>query len=256
MNVNANLRTPQSAAPTRPTEGAKRTALRAPTRPQTALAKARYNSTPTAPVARYNSTPPPSEPVTEYAHAISTRKRDPRQILLLYNDRCATCRKIASWIVRDDSVQHGGKQLVDARAIGGDPKAFAKVVPNLDYYDAYTTPHVVMPDGTVKAGGEAIAEVLMRLPETRWFAWLFKVHVGSWRPFQGMLNGSYYLLDHLRPALGCESCGEREVPWWGKPIAWTVQGVQKLAGLLHKLAAHKDVPKADDAGAKESRPNG
>jgi predicted DCC family thiol-disulfide oxidoreductase YuxK len=177
---------------------------------------------------RMSRLPPASEQVTEHAPAISNRPRDPRQALLLYNDRCATCRKITAWIVRHDKARNGGEQLIDARAIGGDPEVFKQVVPNLDYYEAYKEPHVVLGNGDVKAGGEAIAEVLQRLPETRWFAWTFRLGLGKLRPFQSMLNGAYYVLDHLRPALGCESCGDTEVPWWGKPLKWTLDGFRTV----------------------------
>ncbi len=68
-----------------------------------------------------------------------------------------------------------------------------------------------MPDGSMKLGGEAVAEVLRDLPNTRWFAWLFAVGVFGVRPFQIILNAGYVLLADVRPLLGCESCGTSNV---------------------------------------------
>jgi hypothetical protein len=40
-----------------------------------------------------------------------------------------------------------------------------------------------MPDGAMKLGGEAIAEVLRRLPNTEWFAGIFALRLSGHRPF-------------------------------------------------------------------------
>jgi hypothetical protein len=48
--------------------------------------------------------------------------------------------------------------------------------PDLDIWDAYETIHVMMPDGSMKLGGEAVAEVLRNLPNTKWFAASFRFH--------------------------------------------------------------------------------
>jgi hypothetical protein len=69
-----------------------------------------------------------------------------------------------------------------------------------------------MLDGTMKTGGEAVAEVFRRLPATRLLARCLSVRVLGVRPFQMALNVAYALLDDIRPLLGCESCG-RTRPW-------------------------------------------
>ena len=56
--------------------------------------------------------------------------------------------------------------------------------PDLDIWDAYATIHVLMPDGSMKLGGEAVAEVLRDLRNTKWFAWIFAVSMFGFRPFQ------------------------------------------------------------------------
>jgi hypothetical protein len=64
-----------------------------------------------------------------------------------------------------------------------------------------------MPDGSMKTGGEAVAEVLRRLPNCAWFAWIFALGISDFRPFQLVLNLGYTVLADIRPLLGCESCG-------------------------------------------------
>jgi hypothetical protein len=51
-----------------------------------------------------------------------------------------------------------------------------------------------MPDGSMKLGGEAVAEVLRSLPNTKWFAWSFAISIFGFRPFQIILNMAYAIL--------------------------------------------------------------
>lgn len=122
----------------------------------------------------------------------------------------------------------GGMNLIE-RPIGDDPEAVKALNPKLNIWDAYAAVHVLMPDGSMRVGGEAVAEVLKRLPTTRWFAWLFEVSLFGARPFQSLLNGGYDALDKVRPAFGCESCGEGP-PAWAKPIEWLVKGYRAVFG--------------------------
>jgi predicted DCC family thiol-disulfide oxidoreductase YuxK len=151
------------------------------------------------------------------------------QAILLYNSDCPVCQKIAGWVIANDDPKNGGGQKIDERPIGYDPEALKKLNPELTIWDAYSTIHVVMPDGSMKVGGEAIAEVLRRLPDTSWATGLLGLSVFGWRPFQSALNAGYTILDKLRPALGCTSCGT-PVPWWGKPVAWAFNAYQRLTG--------------------------
>ena len=82
--------------------------------------------------------------------------------------------------------------------------------------------HVLMPDGSMKLGGEAVAKVLLDLPNTKWFAGVFTVRTFGFRPFQAILNVIYAILAAVRPLFGCESCGGpgvllRSLAW----IKWT-----------------------------------
>lgn len=148
--------------------------------------------------------------------------------ILLFNDHCAVCRRIAGWVIASDAKNARGSQL-DERPIGDDPDALRALHPDLDIWDAYDTVHVLMPDGSMKVDGEAVAEVLRHLPATRWFTPVFDLSLLGWRPFQSVLNIAYAALDDIRPAFGCESCGHGP-PWWAKPIEWMVKGWKALRG--------------------------
>jgi hypothetical protein len=109
---------------------------------------------------------------------------------------------------------------VEVRPIGEDPEALRALHPELSIWDAYDTIHLVMPDGSMQLGGPAIAELLRRLPNTRWFAWVFALSLFGWHPFQQMLDLLYALLADMRPVFGCESCGHPS-PWL-RPLVWIV----------------------------------
>jgi hypothetical protein len=79
-----------------------------------------------------------------------------------------------------------------------------------------------------KLGGEAVAEVLRNLPNTKWFAWCFAISIVGFRPFQMLLNLAYAILADVRPLFGCESCGTPSP--WVKPIRSTIKWMQTLFG--------------------------
>jgi predicted DCC family thiol-disulfide oxidoreductase YuxK len=147
--------------------------------------------------------------------------------ILLFNDECGVCRRIAKWVKRSASTKPGGSSIIE-RPIGDDPEALLALNDELDIWDAYETIHLLMPDGTMKVGGEACAEVLRRLPSTRWFAWCFGVDILGFRPFQRILDLGYVVLSDIRPVFGCESCGTPRT--WLRPIAWTAKRVRDLFG--------------------------
>jgi predicted DCC family thiol-disulfide oxidoreductase YuxK len=133
--------------------------------------------------------------------------------ILLFNDECGVCRSIAGWVRRSKR----GRELLDVRPIGDDPEALRRLDARLAIWDAYATIHLLMPDGSTKRGGEAVAEVLRRLPNTKWFSGLFALSVLGGRPFQELLDLGYAALSDVRPLFGCESCGAPSV--WVRPIA-------------------------------------
>ncbi len=147
--------------------------------------------------------------------------------ILLYNDECAVCRHIAQWVQRVAKDKSGETRIVE-RVIGDDPAALRSLSPNLDIWDAYATIHLLMPDGSMKLGGEAVAEVLRRLPPTRWLARSFSLRILGVRPFQSILNLSYLILADSRPIFGCESCGTPNP--WVRPFVWVRKKLRWLFG--------------------------
>jgi hypothetical protein len=95
----------------------------------------------------------------------------------------------------------------------------------------------LMPDGSLKLGGEAVAEVLRNLPSTRWFTWSFAISIFGIRPVQALLNLAYASLADVRPVFGCESCGKPSP--WVRPIRWIVKWVESLFGGIHHLSSSR-----------------
>ena len=77
-----------------------------------------------------------------------------------------------------------GDATIIERPIGNDPELLRSLNPDLDIWDAYATIHVLMPDGSMRLGGEAVAEVLRNLPSTKWFTGTFAISVFWVPPFQ------------------------------------------------------------------------
>jgi len=157
--------------------------------------------------------------------------QDTTNPILLFNDECAVCRNIGSW-VQKSAQSKSGKASIIVRPIGDDPEALRLLNPELDIWDAYATIHVLMPDGSMKLGGEAVAEVLRDLRNTRWFAWCFALSIFGFRPLQLILNLAYTILADVRPLFGCESCGKPS--FWVRPIAPTIKWVRSMFSQDHE----------------------
>jgi predicted DCC family thiol-disulfide oxidoreductase YuxK len=155
--------------------------------------------------------------------------------ILLFNDQCGVCRRIARWVGRSERHMPVPPSIV-VRAIGEDPEALKVLNPNLDIWDAYATIHMLMPDGSMKRGGEAVGEVLRNLRSTKWFARSFTVSLLGVRPFQIILNAAYAILADVRPLFGCESCGTRG--FGVRPIALTIEWATSLFGAKRHRRAH------------------
>jgi predicted DCC family thiol-disulfide oxidoreductase YuxK len=147
--------------------------------------------------------------------------------ILLFNDECAVCRHIGHWVQRSAQSKSGETSII-VQPIGDEPERLRSLNPDLDIWDAYATIHVLMPDGSMKLGGEAVAEVLRSLPNTKWFAWSFATTIFGFRPFQVILNVAYDILADVRPLFGCESCGESRS--WLRPIEWVAKWAKMLIG--------------------------
>jgi len=153
--------------------------------------------------------------------------------ILLFNDECGVCRRIANWVKKQVHAGSGAPSLV-VRPIGQDPEELQALNQGLNIWDAYATIHLLMPDGSMKLGGEAVAEVLRNLPNSRWFTWTFAIRIFGARPFQAILNLAYAILADVRPVFGCESCGTPSP--WVRPIRWIVKRVGVLFGGSHDLS--------------------
>ncbi len=149
---------------------------------------------------------------------------------LLYDDQCGVCRGIARWVHRAAQAKTGERTIIE-RPIGSDPDALRALNPALDIWDAYATIHVLMPDGSMKLGGEAVAEVFRRVRSTRWFAWCFAIGIFGWRPFQAVLDLAYAILADIRPLFGCESCGSPSRPV--RALRWLIRSVRAMFGKPH-----------------------
>jgi predicted DCC family thiol-disulfide oxidoreductase YuxK len=145
--------------------------------------------------------------------------------ILLFDGGCGVCRRIAHW-VENSAQSASGETSIIVRPVGDDPEALHLLNPNLNIWDAYATIHLLMPDGTMKLGGEAVAEVLRNLPNTKWFTQGFSISIFGFRPFQMTLNMAYVILDDVRPLFGCESCGTPSL--WVRPIAETIKWVKAI----------------------------
>ena len=98
--------------------------------------------------------------------------------ILLFNDECGVCLRIGHWVERSARTKSGETSVI-VRPIGEDPKELRALNPKLSIWEAYATIHMLMPDGSMKVGGEAVAEVLRNLSNTKWFAWSFAIDVSS-----------------------------------------------------------------------------
>jgi predicted DCC family thiol-disulfide oxidoreductase YuxK len=146
--------------------------------------------------------------------------------ILLFNDECAVCRHIGHW-VQSSAQNKSGETSILVQPIGDDPGRLRSLNPDLDIWDAYETIHVLMPDGSMRLGGEAVAETLRNLPNTKWFAWIFATSIFGLRPFQVALNVAYAILSDVRPLFGCESCGKSKAL---RPIQWVTKRAKALFG--------------------------
>jgi predicted DCC family thiol-disulfide oxidoreductase YuxK len=102
------------------------------------------------------------------ANLLVTQKQE--KPILLFDDECAVCRHIAHWVQKLAQTKSGDTTIIE-RPIGNDPDLLRFLNPDLDIWDAYATIHVLMPDGSMKLGGEAVAEVLRSLPAKRFSTW-------------------------------------------------------------------------------------
>ena len=151
--------------------------------------------------------------------------------ILLFDNECGVCRRIAAGVKKSAQLKSEEPSLI-VRPIGDDPEALRALNPALDIWEAYATIHLVMSDGSMKRGGEAVAEVLRKLPPTTWLARSFSISIFGFRPFQALLNVGYFILADVRPLFGCESCGTPSL--WVRAIKWLINLPKLILGGGHQ----------------------
>ena len=172
---------------------------------------------------------------------IVTHGEQPAVPVLLFDDKCSVCRRIGGWVAAAAKSGSGPASL-GVRPVGDDPAALRALNPGLDIWAAYATVHVVMPDGSMRLGGEAVTEVLRQLPATRWVAQICDLAILGVRPFQSVMDAAYVILADARPLLGCESCG---VPSpWVKAVHWVIRLPGALFGQRRPIKAPHFTPHA------------
>ena len=159
--------------------------------------------------------------------SIVTTSPKQSQPILLFDDECGVCRRIGAWVKASARSKSGAASLI-VRPIGNDPDALRALNPELDIWEAYSTIHVLMPDGSMKRGGEAVAEALRAVPQTRWLAHSFALSFFGFRPFQAILDVAYLILADVRPLFGCESCGTPSP--WIRSIQWLLALPKRVFG--------------------------
>jgi len=119
--------------------------------------------------------------------------------ILLFNDECRCLP--SHWALGARSAQSKSGETSSSCKPLVTTREASVLNPDLDIWDAYETIHVLMPDGSMKLGGEAVAEVLRRLPNTKWFAWSFATSIsdsGRFRSYSTWPTRSFQMCDAVR----------------------------------------------------------
>jgi predicted DCC family thiol-disulfide oxidoreductase YuxK len=92
----------------------------------------------------------------------------PEKPVLIYDGECPVCRGAVEWIRRRSGPEAFEYLSCHAEEL---PRLF----PSIEKGACLEAMHLVLPDGRVLAGGQAVPEILMRLPRWRWTAALFRL---------------------------------------------------------------------------------
>jgi predicted DCC family thiol-disulfide oxidoreductase YuxK len=133
----------------------------------------------------------------------------PSRLKLLYDGECPFCRREAQWLKRRD---RGGRlMLEDITALGFDPSRYG-----LTRQEVMDVLHVVLPDGRIVRGAEAVRQAYQAIG----LGWL--VAPTRLPVVRGVLDRLYLAFAHNRVGLGrwfgrrCQggacSMAKREVP--------------------------------------------
>jgi len=99
--------------------------------------------------------------------------------VLIYDGECSVCRGAVEWI----RARSGPDDLEFFSCHSEDlPRRF----PTIEKNACLAAMHMVLPDGKVLAGEQAVPEILLRLERWRWAAALFRL------PGAGILSRAFY----------------------------------------------------------------
>jgi predicted DCC family thiol-disulfide oxidoreductase YuxK len=99
--------------------------------------------------------------------------------VLIFDGECPVCVKAVEWI--------RARSFPDAfEFLSCHSDTLASRFPSIDKTACLQAMHLVLPDGTVRAGERAAPEILRRLRNYRWCASLFGL------PGIGLLSGAFY----------------------------------------------------------------
>jgi len=87
--------------------------------------------------------------------------------VLVYDGECAMCRASALWVMRL-ALRGGALEILPCRSA---PRRAR--FPHITDAQCMTAMQLVLPDGRVLAGADAMPELLRRVPRWRWVAALF-----------------------------------------------------------------------------------
>jgi len=89
--------------------------------------------------------------------------------VLIYDGDCAMCRASAMWIMRR-ALSRGALEILPCRS-----DARRRRYPDIAEATCLTAMQLVLPDGRVLAGGDAVPEILRRVRGWGWVASVFSV---------------------------------------------------------------------------------
>jgi predicted DCC family thiol-disulfide oxidoreductase YuxK len=104
----------------------------------------------------------------------------PPLVVLIYDAECPVCRTAADWVRRNAAVP-GDFEFRPCRS----DETRARF-PTIDESACLQAVHIVLPDGTILAGEQALPEILRRTRRYRWAATLFRL------PGAGVLSRLLY----------------------------------------------------------------
>lgn len=88
--------------------------------------------------------------------------------VLIYDGECPVCRRAVDWI--RDRARPGAFEFLSCHS-----DELGRRFPRIDRAACKAAAHLVLPGGTVLAGGQAAPEVLSRIPGYRWAARLLRL---------------------------------------------------------------------------------